>query len=289
MNTTAAALLVLSLTLSTSFAMTREPLWKDGAPGAKGQEPKDIPTLDYYPVENGTGAAVVICPGGGYGGLATDHEGKQIAKWLNDNKIMGVVLEYRHNGRGYQNPAPMQDVQRAIQTVRARAAEFKLDTTKIGVLGFSAGGHLAGTAATKFTAGDPNATDPVAKLSSRPDFAILCYAVLTLGEKGVTHFGSQQNLLGKDASEELIKSFSIPEQVTKDTPPTFLWHTDEDTGVPAENSINYYKACRKHKVPAELHIFAKGRHGVGLGLGIEGTKNWSANCIAWLKAMKFIP
>ncbi|MEI6515139.1 MAG: alpha/beta hydrolase [bacterium] len=289
MKTPATFMLISVLSLTTSFAMTREPLWKEGAPGAKGSEPKDIPTLDFYPAENGNGVAVVICPGGGYGGLASGHEGKQIAAWLNENKVMGIVLEYRHSGRGYRNPAPMQDVQRAIQTVRARAAEFGIASNKIGVLGFSAGGHLAGTAATKFTAGDSNATDPIAKLSSRPDFAILCYAVLSFGQKGVTHFGSQHNLLGADASEELIKSFSIPEQVTRDTPPTFLWHTDEDTGVPPENSINYYNACRKYKVPAELHIFAKGHHGVGLGLSIEGTKNWSTNCISWLKAMKFIP
>jgi acetyl esterase/lipase len=288
MNTLFAFFFMSILSTAPSFAMTREPLWKEGAPGAKGSEPKDIPTLDFYPVENGSGAAVVICPGGGYGHLALDHEGKQIAAWLNTNKVMAIVLEYRHNGRGYQNPAPLQDVQRALQTVRARATEFGLDPKKIGVMGFSAGGHLAGTAATKFTAGEPTSADPIAQLSSRPDFAILCYAVLTLGKPGVTHMGSQSNLLGKDVSEELIQSFSIPEQVTKDTPPTFLWHTNEDTGVPAENSINYYLACRKNKVPAELHIFKKGGHGVGLGQDIEGTKNWSTLCIAWLKTMKFI-
>jgi len=270
-------------------AMVREPLWKNGAPGALGTEPKDVPTIDIYTVENGNGAAVVVCPGGGYHGLAVNHEGKDIAAWLNSNGVAAVVLEYRMKGRGYENPAPMQDVQRAIQTVRARAAELKIDPKRIGVLGFSAGGHLAGTAATKFTPANPAAEDPIARESNRPDFAVLCYAVLAFDKPGITHFGSQFNLLGKNASKELIESFSIDKQVTKDTPPTFLWHTDEDKGVPPENSILYYMACRQCKVPAELHVYAKGGHGSGLAKRLPGTCGWSDACIAWMKNMGIVP
>ncbi len=272
-----------ALTACSTFAMTRENLWKDGAPGAKGTESKDIPTLDLYTVENGNGAAIVVCPGGGYGHLATGHEGKDIAAWLNSKGIMCAVLEYRHNGRGYQNPAPLDDARHAIQTVRARAKEFGVDPAKIGVLGFSAGGHLAGSAATMFIDAKADAKDPVERVSSRPDFAVLCYPVLALGIEGVTHFGSQKNLLGEDASPEKIAEFSIDKRVTANTPPTFLWGTYEDKAVPCENMILYYQACRKYKVPAELHIYQKANHGVGLAKTIPGTANWPMECIDWMK------
>jgi acetyl esterase/lipase len=259
-------------------------LWPDGAPGALGSEAKDKPQVTVYQAAEGnnTGCAVVICPGGGYGHLAMDHEGHQIAQWLNTLGVTGVILEYRHRGKGYGHPAPMLDVQRAIRFTRANAKPWNVNPERVGVLGFSAGGHLASTAATHFDAGNKEAADPIDKLSCRPDFAVLCYAVIAFGEP-FTHNGSQRNLLGADAPEELINQFSNEKQVTADTPPTFLWHTNQDTGVPSQNSVMFYLACKQHKVPAELHIYEKGRHGVGLGRDITGTSNWPKQCADWLK------
>lgn len=261
-----------------------ELLWPAGAPGAKGDERQDKPTLIIYTPakEQATGAAIVVCPGGGYGGLAMGHEGHDIAAWLNSLGVAAFICDYRHRGKGYGHPAPLQDAQRAIRTVRSRASEWGVDPAKIGILGFSAGGHLASTAATHFDDGDADAADPTERVGCRPDFAVLCYAVIAFGEP-YTHYGSQRNLLGGDAGDELIRQFSNEKQVTADTPPTFLWHTYEDTGVPAENSIYFYLACRKHKVPAEMHLFEKGRHGVGLGKGITGTADWSNRCADWMK------
>jgi acetyl esterase/lipase len=264
-------------------------LWPDGAPGAKGDRPKDKPTLTVFlPDESkAVGTAVVICPGGGYGGLATDHEGKEIGEWLNSFGVAGFMLEYRHRGRGYGHPAPLQDAQRAIRTVRAGAEKWKLDPKKIGIMGFSAGGHLASTAGTHFDAGDANAADPIDRVSCRPDFMILCYAVIALGGP-YTHRGSQENLLGKDASAELVKNLSNEKQVTAETPPTFLLQTDEDTVVPAENSVQFYLALRRAKVPAEMHIYRAGRHGVGLAKGMNGISDWPTACEAWMRGLKLL-
>lgn len=267
-------------------------LWSDEAPHATGSEEKDIPTIDLYLPETEAGneaplPAVVVCPGGGYGHLAMDHEGKQIAQWLNENQVAAIVLNYRHRGKGYGHPVPLLDVQRAIRTVRANAANWKIDSNKIGVMGFSAGGHLASTAATHFDDGQSDTEDPVDQVSCRPDFAILCYGVLTMGTD-ITHKGSQNNLLGSDASDELIQSMSNEKQVTANTPPTFLFHTDEDKAVLPENSVEFYLALRKNKVPAEMHIFEKGRHGVGLGKAISGTGQWSDLCILWMQGRKLI-
>ncbi|HYW80556.1 MAG TPA: alpha/beta hydrolase [Thermoguttaceae bacterium] len=273
--------------LSTSPALADSPekilLWPDGAPGAKGDTPNDKPTLTVClpEKEKATGTAVVVCPGGGYGGLALGHEGVVIAEWFNQMGVAAVILEYRHRGKGYGHPAPLQDAQRAIRTVRAKADAWNIDSAKIGIMGFSAGGHLASTAGTHFDAGDAAATDPIQRVSCRPDFMILCYAVIALNEP-FTHFGSQRNLLGEDADPELIRSLSNEKQVTPETPPTFLFHTDQDTGVPAENSIYFYLALREAKVPAELHVFRTGGHGVGLGANIPGTSNWPNCCKAWL-------
>lgn len=266
-----------------------ELLWPAGAPGAKGDKPADKPTLTIWlaDAEKNCGTAVVICPGGGYSALAADHEGKQIAQWFNSMGVSAFVLEYRHRGRGYGHPAPLQDAQRAIRTVRAGAEEFKVQPKKIGILGFSAGGHLASTAATHFDAGKPDAQDPIEKVSCRPDFAILCYPVIAFDEP-FTHRGSQENLLGKDAPAELAKSLSNEKQVTPETPPTFLWHTDEDTAVPVENSIAFYMALHKAKVPAELHIYRVGRHGLGLAPGVVGTRNWAKDCEDWLRGLKLL-
>ncbi len=265
-------------------AAKTELLWPEGAPGANGTEAKDKPTLIIHlpAKDKATGCAIVVCPGGGYGGLAMDHEGKQIAAWLNGHGIAAFICDYRHRGKGYGHPAPLQDAQRAIRTVRARSKEFDVNPERIGILGFSAGGHLTSTALTHFDAGDSAAKDPVQQASCRPDFGVLCYPVIAF-EQPFTHRGSQKNLLGENADPELVKSLSNELQVTKETPPTFLWHTFEDTGVPPENSIVFYQAMLKNKVPGELHIFEKGRHGVGLGKGIPGTEQWSELCIAWIQ------
>lgn len=261
-----------------------ELLWPAGAPGALGDKPADKPTLIFYVPEPGDAprTAVVVIPGGGYGGLAMDHEGHQFARWFNEQGIAAVILDYRHRGKGYGHPAPMLDAQRALRTVRSRAGALGIDPQRIGVIGFSAGGHLASTVATHFDAGDPAAADPVARASSRPDFAILSYGVLTMGTP-FTHRGSQENLLGKDADEALVSSLSNEKQVTSDTPPTFVWHTTEDPVVPVENSIAFYMACRKAGVPVELHVFEKGRHGLGLARGHVGAEHWPELLQAWMK------
>lgn len=292
MNIRCFLFLVIGLTVA-AISSAAEPqkllLWPDGAPGAKGDLPEDKPTLTVFlPDESkAVGTAVVICPGGGYHNLATDHEGKQFGEWLNSMGVAGFMLEYRHRGRGYGHPAPLQDAQRAIRTVRAGAEEWKLDPKKIGIMGFSAGGHLASTAGTHFDAGDSNATDPIDRVSCRPDFMILCYAVIALGEP-YTHHGSQENLLGKDAPAELVKSLSNEKQVTADTPPTFLLQTDEDTVVPAENSVQFYLALRRAKVPAEMHIYRAGPHGIGLAKGRNGASDWPKACEAWMRGLKLL-
>ena len=267
-----------------------EMLWPKGAPGAKGDKPADKPTLTIYLPEpdKTTGAAVVICPGGGYGFVAMDHEGHQIARWLNSLGAAGFIVDYRHRTKGYGHPAPLEDAQRAIRTVRARAAEWKIDPKRIGIMGFSAGGHLASTAGTHFDQGKADSEDPIERIGCRPDFLILCYAVIAFGEP-YTHRGSQQNLLGKDADPALIRSLSNEKQVTPQTPPTFLFHTDEDTGVPAENSVQFYLALRRAGVPGELHVFQRGRHGIGLGLSVPGTSAWSELCAAWMRNRGLLP
>jgi len=279
-------LLVWTLIITPSLAAEpqTELLWPNGAPGALGAEAKDKPMLYIYlpDKEKATGGAVVVCPGGGYAHLAITYEGHDIARWLADNGVAGFVCDYRHSGKGYKHPAPLEDAQRAIRTIRARAKEFGVDPAKIGILGFSAGGHLTSSAVTHFDKGKTDSKDPIDQVSCRPDFGIMCYPVIAFGEK-FSHNGSQVNLLGKDASEDLIKSMSSEKQVTSETPPCFLWHTYEDTGVPPENSVVFYLACIKNKVPAELHVYEKGRHGVGLGKGIVGTENWPTECLAWMK------
>ena len=266
----------------------RQPLWPE-APGALATEPiaDHQPAITIYspPMPNDT--AVVICPGGGYGHLALDYEGHQIAQWLNTMSITGVVLEYRMHRGGYTHPIPLLDAQRALRTIRFRAKELHLNPEHIGILGFSAGGHLASTAGTHFDAGKVESDDPIDRVSCRPDFMLLCYPVIAFGEK-FTHQGSQNNLIGPDASNELIEFLSNEKQVTPQTPPTFLFHTDEDTAVPAENSVMFYLALRQAKVPAELHLYRKGRHGLGLAKDVVGTEDWSKACEQWLKNMDLI-
>jgi acetyl esterase/lipase len=265
------------------------PLWPEGAPGALGKEDKDIPTLTPYLPDpaKATGAAVVICPGGGYGGLAP-HEGGQYAWFLNEAGIAGFVLKYRLGSSGYRHPAMLQDAARAVRLVRTRADEWKVDPKRIGIMGSSAGGHLASTLLTHFDAGKPDAADPIERQSSRPDLGILCYAVISFGEFG--HRGSMHNLLGKDSSPELVRLLSNELQVTKETPPCFIWHTYEDGGVPVENSLQFAEALRKAGVPFDLHIYQKGQHGLGLGTrdwNPEKRHPWTRDCIFWLQAQGF--
>lgn len=278
--------LILTLLLCTaSFAAADESvlLWPDGAPGVVGTEDIDKPQLWVYPTDkklaNGTG--VVICPGGGYQILAVDHEGTQVAKWYNRLGVTAFVLRYRLAPR-YKHPAPMQDVQRAIQYVRAHAKEYHLSPTRIGVAGFSAGGHLASTAATHFVEAKPDAKDPIERVSSRPDFAVLAYPVISMMQD-FGHAGSKKNLLGENPSDELAKLLSNELQVTSRTPPTFIFHTGDDTGVPVENALAFYAACRKHKVPAELHVYEFGPHGVGLAPGDTDLNTWKDHAADWLR------
>ncbi len=263
------------------------PLWPDGAPGSKGNQPEDIPTLSLYqpPEGKASGAAIVVCPGGGYARLA-DHEGHNVAVWLNSIGVTAVVLKYRLGPR-YAHPAMMQDVLRAISTVRARAADWKVDAKRIGVMGFSAGGHLASTAATHFEEGDASSADPVRRVSSRPDLVILAYPVITMSE-APAHSGSRRNLLGENPSKELLELLSNEKRVTSRTPPAFLFHTEDDSGVPVENSLMFAAALRRAKVPYELHVFEHGRHGVGLAPEDPILSAWPGLLRSWLRARGFV-
>jgi acetyl esterase/lipase len=259
------------------------PLWKGDAPGGP-TEAADEPVLFLYrsPTDAATRAAVIVCPGGGYGHLAMEKEGSKIAEWLNSFGVTAAVLRYRHSGTGHQHPVPMLDGQRAIRNVRSRAGEWGLDPAKIGVMGFSAGGHLASTLGTHFDAGDAAAADPIDRISSRPDFMILCYPVISFTDD-FTHTGSRRNLLGDKPDAALVRSLSNHLQVTSETPPAFLFHTNGDTGVPPANSIVFYEALHQAGVPAELHIYENGGHGVGLAADIPGTRDWPERCRAWMK------
>jgi acetyl esterase/lipase len=260
------------------------PLWKDGAPGTPATKPKDEPTLTLTRPAIGiaTRTAVIICPGGGYGGLAMEKEGSQIAEWLNSYGVTALVLRYRHHGTGHMYPIPIKDGQRAIRTVRSRAAELNIDPAMIGVIGFSAGGHLASTLGTHFDPGDVSADDPVERFGSRPDFLILCYPVITM-TASYMHQGSRDNLIGTDPDPEIARSMSSELQVTAHTPPTFIFQTDADTDVIAENSVAFYLALRKVGVPAELHVYQNGTHGIDLANDVPGTSDWPQRCKEWLK------
>lgn len=274
---------VISLLHMNIQAAETFPLWEKGAPGALGHDDKDNPTLTVFRPAEGTasGAAMVICPGGGYGGLA-QHEGKDYAEWLAKHGVTGFVLKYRLGSAGYRHPRMLEDAARALRTVRARAGEWSVDANRIGIMGSSAGGHLASTLLTHFDAGNPNATDAIDRQSSRPDLGILCYPVISMAE--FTHAGSKRNLLGENPDDTWVKLLSNELQVTSNTPPTFLWHTYEDTAVPPENSMLFALGLQKNKVPYELHIYEKGRHGIGLANGHP----WTEQCLRWLKLRGFL-
>jgi acetyl esterase/lipase len=261
------------------------PLWPNGAPLAQGTTPQDIPTLTpYYPgagAPAGSNTAVIVFPGGGYRNLAMDHEGKQVAEWFNKLGITAFVATYRL-GPKYRHPVMLMDAQRAIRTVRSLAADVQVRPDRIGIMGFSAGGHLASTAGTHFDEGKPDATDPIDKLGSRPDFLILGYPVITFTES-YTHKGSRDHLLGPSPDPALVELLSNERQVTSRTPPTFLFHTDDDAGVPPENSAAFYVALKRAGVPAELHIYQHGRHGVGLAQSDPVLATWPDRLADWLR------
>jgi acetyl esterase/lipase len=257
-------------------------LWPDGAPGALGKDDADRPSLTIYRARQPSGASVIVAPGGGYGALASNHEGRQVANLLNAAGVTAFVLKYRL-GPKYHHPIELGDAQRAIRLVRARAVELGIAPDRIGIMGFSAGGHLAATAGTHFDAGKPDAIDPIDRAGCRPDFLILAYPVISF-DPAIAHSGSVKNLLGENPDPKLIDDLSNDLRVTSTTPPTFLFHTNADTGVVAENSVRFYLALRRAKVPAELHIFENGPHGVGLALGDPALSVWPVLLTNWLRA-----
>jgi acetyl esterase/lipase len=281
-------LLALILPLAAALAQQPPPqrqvelLWTAGAPGALGTDDADKPSLTLYPVSAPTASktGIIVCPGGGYGFLAKDHEGDQIARWLNSLGVSAFLLQYRIAPR-YHYPAPVLDAQRAIRFVRAHAAEYHVLPDHIGIWGFSAGGHLASTTGTHFDNGDPQAADPIDRVSCRPDFMILAYPVISFTTP-YTHRGSLRNLLGDNPDPKLVASLSNETQVTAQTPPTFLFSTNEDTAVPAENSVLFYLALRKAGVPAEIHVYERGPHGVGLAPTDAVLVTWTQRLKDWL-------
>jgi acetyl esterase/lipase len=288
-------LLVIALLIgAVQGSGTVIPLWPEGVPGAKtapGEErvQKDrvsnvhVPTLTHFPAPGNrtSKAAVVICPGGGYQVLAFGHEGIDVARRLNQMDVSAFIVKYRL--REYGHPAPLQDVLRAIRIVRSRAKEFGVAPDRIGVMGFSAGGHLAATAATLFDAADGRTGAPLDAVSARPDFAALIYPVITL--KGpFAHAGSRRNLIGETPDTAQVDRLSPELHVTKETPPAFLVHTAEDKGVPLENSLLFYQAVRAAGGSAELHLYEKGPHGFGLGQALGPASDWPARLETWMRA-----
>jgi acetyl esterase/lipase len=258
-------------------------LWPQGAPGAQGGEDRDKPAITVYMPPNTTGplTAVIIAPGGSYRGLAMNLEGRAPANYLNALGIAALVLRYRL-GPLYHHPIELGDAQRAIRLVRSRAAEWHIAADRIGFMGFSAGGHLASSVSTHFDTGKADAADPIDRLSSRPDFAVLGYPVISFVEPW-THQGSKTNLLGENPDPALARSLSSETQVTAATPPAFIYHTNADTVVPVENAIAYFLALRKAGVPAEMHIFKDGPHGTGLGMRDPALSEWPRLLANWLR------
>ena len=284
---------LILLTLASTILAAEPPslpLWPNGAPGAKGDTSKDQPFVDVWlaPQDKANGAAFVVAPGGGYGGLAVDHEGVQVAKFLNSLGVSAFVLHYRLGSAGYHYPIELMDVQRAIRFVRSKAGEYALDANRVGIIGFSAGGHLTSMAATLFDEKPAGMTnDTIDQLSARPDVACPTYPVISMVDD-FGHKGSRKNLLGPNNDDpELTKKTSTHLQVTDKTPPIFIFQTDDDTVVPAENAVNFYLACRKHHVPAEMHIYKPGPHGVGLMQGDPVLGTWPGHLAAWLRNQGF--
>jgi acetyl esterase/lipase len=289
--------IIVSLLASTVTFLSAAPLppvllYPDGATDAKGNTDKDFPTLTAYLPEGAKAptTAILVCPGGGYGGLA-GHEGAGYAEWLTKNGIAAVVLKYRLGSAGYRHPSMLNDAARGMRILRSKAKEWNIDPARCGVMGSSAGGHLASTLLTHFDAGNASAKDPIEQLSSRPDFGILCYAVITMGDN--THAGSRKNLLGDNPNPELIALLSNEKQVTKETPPCFVWHTTDDPVVKVENSLEFAAALRRSGIPFDLHIYQSGPHGIGLSIGKNGAAPgevhpWASNLLVWMRQNKWI-
>lgn len=272
--------------------MTQSPftfrLWTGPAPLTRGDAAEDVPTLTVHAPSNRRGPApgIVVLPGGGYGNLA-DHEGAGYAAWLTELGFTAVVVRYRLGSNGYRHPAMLMDAARAVRLVRHRADALGVDPRRVGIIGSSAGGHLAATLLTHADTGVAGASDPVERESARPDLGILCYPVITMGPD--THEGSRRNLLGETPSPEQIVELSNERHVSPATPPCFVWHTAEDTTVKVENAIAFAAALRTAGVPFELHVYEKGRHGIGLGESIPGHRHrWTADCAAWLREREFL-
>jgi acetyl esterase/lipase len=263
-------------------------LWPSGAPGALGAEDADKPALTIYMPPNTAGpmTAVIVAPGGSYARLSMNLEGRAPANYLNTLGVAAFVLRYRLGPR-YHHPIELGDAQRAIRTVRARAGEWHLNPDRIGIMGFSAGGHLASSAATLFDVGKPDAADPIDRVSSRPDFVVLGYPVISFVEPW-THQGSKTNLLGDAPDAALARSLSTDTRVTASTPPTFIYHTNTDVTVPVENAVAYFLALRKAGVPAEMHVFRNGPHGTGLGQQDPALAEWPRLLANWLRVSGFI-
>ena len=269
------------------------PLWNGPAPFSHGMTADDIPTLTIYLPKDSAAptSAIVICPGGGYQGLAIDHEGYSIGRYFRDKGVAAFVLTYRLPAKGYRHPVPLLDVQRAVRLVRSRAKEWNLNPAKVGVMGFSAGGHLSSTLVTHFDAGNSQAADPVDQQSCRPDFAVLVYPVISL-EDDITHIGSRDNLLGPNPDPALIKNLSNHKQVTAQSPPTVLVHSADDDGVPIEHSRLMYDALQKAGIPSVFHDYPKGGHGFGHGpneYNNNEPEGWLDKVYDWLKVANFVP
>ena len=262
-------------------------LWPDGAPFQLEDDYE--PTLTVYPApkKSATGSAIVVCPGGGYQTLAMDHEGKQVADWLNSIGKTAFVLRYRvgsWDGQKNLYPVPSLDGQRAVRLARFKAESYGVNPEKIGILGFSAGGHLASTIGTHFDSGDPFAEDLVDRVGCRPNFMVLIYPVVSFETKYV-HRGSRRALLGNDPDLHLIHFLSNETQVSTMTPPAFLVHTTQDRAVPSENSLLFYMALKENGVPAEMHIYERGKHGFGLAPGDPILSTWPKHCEVWMGKM----
>ncbi|HEX3009716.1 MAG TPA: alpha/beta hydrolase [Bacteroidales bacterium] len=304
-NLIIAMILLNAITITVSAQPVNIKLWPSGIPNSKVSkdyvektntgtdgvvrvEKVSDPDMKVYlpQADKATGTAVLIIPGGGYGIIAIDHEGYAIAKWLNNQGIAGIVLKYRLPSdiiMTDKSVGPLQDAQEAIRIIRRNASTWKIDPHKIGVMGFSAGGHLASTLSTHYNEKVYEVKDSV---SARPDFSLLIYPVITF-DAAYTHGGSRSNLIGANPSDEQVKRFSNELQINKDTPPAFLVHSSDDTVVPVLNSINYFQGLQKNKIPAELHIFQKGGHGYGLGRTNGTEAGWPALCLTWMKAAGF--
>ena len=266
-------------------------LWQGDAPEAKGKACEDIPTLTIFDPQSGhgNGSAIVVLPGGGYSHLAGNLEGRQVADWFTSRGFTAFVLQYRLTSNGYVLPVPLLDARRAMQMVRARAQDYKIDPARVGIIGFSAGGHLAALASVQPVDGKPEADDPIERVSSRPDFLVLGYPWIgaITADTSILSYCDKFSLM--DRCEALRTAYSPDLFVTKNTPSTFIYHTTDDGTVPVEQGVRFYMAALKAGVPVEMHIFSHGHHGTGLGTGMATLDQWPALLETWLRAQGFIP